>query len=740
MGNWSKQARVSLSKKNFVQAGDFFKLDGNYRAAIRAYTKGKYFVQAAEIFEHLGKPKKALALLRKEGSPKDLGDFFLRQGQKEKAIEVFLQNDLEFEAAEMLENDEQYAQAAEVYERIHFHEKAGILYGKTKNFDKAIEMFRIVVSSLDGQTGPGVKAKRSKYLDWIANLHLGAKRFGQAAEIFDQLNQKEKAAKAFLKAGKTFHAAKILADMGLTDKAKALLQKLPSVESKILLAKIEVQHSRYEEAIQLLKNTDQHELLVQAHEALGQFGEAAQHCEKMGDLNKAALMYSRGKDFQRAAILFEQQGQYEDAAENYEKLKKFGHAAKLYHLAQNRFKAGFCLYKINRLQDALQQLQELDPDADFYPEAQKIKAEIFFKLGNFSVARAILEEITARTPLDDTTLPYFYILARCHEECNDAVSAKKYYERILSRRVNFADARIRLDNLEKMVSSEPLAATKFQTKRDDFSPHDLTVGNLITNRFRILKTLGKGGMGYIFKVRDLSLDRDIALKMLLHDRGDFEELKSELVTAQDLTHPYIIKVFDIGQWQGIGYFTMEFVEGFSLKNYIINHNNFPIPSKIKMLIKICKGLNAAHVKHIVHRDIKPQNIIIDTQNNPKILDFGIARKLTQVHREKGVSGSPKYMAPEQIRNSKIDVRTDIYALGIIMFYMFTLKEPFLGKTAQEIMHQQLESPLPDPTKLNPHIPLWLVDIVRKCCQKDPNLRYNNMSELIEELNINLMGT
>ena len=738
MGNWSKQARTALSKKNYVQAGDFYKLDGNYKAAIRAYTKGRHFAQAAEIFEHLGKPKKALALLRKDGSAKDLGSFYLRHGEKEKAIEVFLQNGLEFEAAEMLEQDEQFAQAATVYERLHFHEKAGLLYGKVKNFEKAIEMFQIVVAGLEGQSGPNVKAKINKYLDWIANLHLGARRFGQAAEIFNQLNQKEKAYKAFLKADKSFQAAKLMLEMGRNDQAKTLLEKIPSVESKILLAQIEIQQNHFEQAIKLLKDTDQHELLAQAHEALGQFSEAAQHCEKLGDLSKAAAMYSRGKDFQRAAILFEQQGQYEDAGQNYERLKKYNHAAKLYHLAQNRYKAGFCLYKINRLQDALQQLQEIDSEADFYPEAQKIKAEIFFKLGNYSVARAILEEVTTQTQLDDTTLPYFYLLARCHEECEDFISARKYFERILTRRVNFADVTERLKNLENKAPKQ-VAQTGFQTRRDDFSPHDLTVGNLITNRFRILKTLGKGGMGYIFKVRDLSLDRDIALKMLLHDRGDFEELKAELVTAQDLTHPYIIKVFDIGQWHGIGYFTMEYVEGQPLKNYILNHRNFPIPSKIKLLIKICQGLKAAHKKHVVHRDIKPQNIIIDTQMNPKVLDFGIARKVTQAHREKGVSGSPKYMAPEQIRNLKIDVRTDIYALGIIMFYMFTMKEPFLAKTAQEIMHQQLETPLPDPLKYNKNLPVWLAEIISKCCQKDPNLRYNSVSELIEELNINLMS-
>ena len=245
-------------------------------------------------------------------------------------------------------------------------------------------------------------------------------------------------------------------------------------------------------------------------------------------------------------------------------------------------------------------------------------------------------------------------------------------------------------------------------------------------------------MGFIYRVRDLALDRDVALKMLLHNRGSFEELKTELINARDLTHPYIIKVFDIGEWKGVFYFTMELVEGETLKAYIERSDIKEIEDKLKLLIKVCDGLHSAHTKGIIHRDIKPQNILINPDNEPKVLDFGIARRVNEDTKSQGISGSPKYMAPEQIQNTGADPRTDVYAIGIIMFYMFTKVEPFTGKDANQILLMQINRPLPDPTTYNPSIPYWLAEIIRRCCQKNKDMRYGGMNELIDELRLNIM--
>ena len=732
MGNWAKQARTAYSDKDFTKAGDFYKLDGDYRAAVKAYQKGGHYAEAAKIYEETGQLKKAEKLLAKHGSAKDKAEFHLRNGNPTTACEIYLNNDMDYEAAELYESQNQLNLAAALYHKLGFNEKAGVLYGKTKNFDKAIECFSIVVRQLESSTNSNTMNRIFKYNAWIANLHIGAKRFNQAGEIFERIHQKEKAAKCYIKGNRPVRAAELMMQLNKNDMARQLLSGQESRESRILLGRLLIEDKKYEEAVTLLRDTEQYELLAQAYDELGRYKDAAWCQEKLGNLVAAASMYARAQDHQRAAILYEQNGQFEEAAQSYEKQKKFGNAAKLYHMARNRYKSGLCLYRLNRLEDALKQLQMVEEDDPHQLDAKTIMAEIFFKQGVYSVARKLLEELTMNTTLSEASMSTFYLLARCLEEENDLVGAKSYYDRIVARKFDYADVRRRLQSLQnKITPAGPKAAAPVK------SPMDMTTGDIIADRFRILSTIGKGGMGCIFHVRDLSLDREIALKMLLGDRANFEELKGELLIARDLTHPYIIKVFDVGIWNKIGYFTMEFVEGQMLKKYILSTND-PIEKQVGLLIKICEGLKAAHDQQVVHRDIKPQNILIDHHYNPKVLDFGIARKVEPGVKKGSISGSPKYMAPEQIQNTTTDLRTDIYAMGIIMFYMATKKEPFVAKTPQEVMMMHLRQPLPEPFEYNNKLPFWLCDIIKRCCQKNPDSRFSDMAELIEELRMNTM--
>lgn len=380
----------------------------------------------------------------------------------------------------------------------------------------------------------------------------------------------------------------------------------------------------------------------------------------------------------------------------------------------------------------LQKIDDIDPAADL---AKRLMAKIFFKQGYFSVATKLLEELTAKSTLSDENIETYYLLARCLEESGETMEANRYYERICSKKVTYKDVRERVEKLSKVVRRSRFTITE---SHDLLTPDSFKIGDVIADRFRIMEEIGKGGMGCIFKVRDLSLDRIVALKMLIHNRGSFEELKAELINARDLTHPFIIKVFDIGEWKNVCYFTMELAVGTTLKRYIEESDLSQIDEKIRIMIKICEGLYSAHRMDIVHRDIKPQNIILDANLDPKILDFGIARRMSQEGQDQGISGSPKYMAPEQIQNTGTDPRTDIYAVGIIMFYLFTKKEPFVGKDANQILLMQINRQLPDPLEVNPILPCWLADIIKRCCQKNKEMRYNDIGELIEELKLNVM--
>ncbi len=734
MGNWARQAKQALSQREYVRAGDFFKLDGNYRLAIKAYLKAGLFGKAAQMHESMGKPKKAEKLLLKSGSPTELADFHIRQNAPQSAIDIYLKHGMEFEAAELYERMSQLELAAQLYQRLGFFEKAGVMFGKVKSHDKAIVCLQQAIKQLKDLGTPDAKARIQRYLDWVANFHLADGRYRQAADIFVELVQFEKAAKSYSKAEDFVLAAEYYLKVGRRLEAETALAGSKDPEAKAMLGRLANEHGDYKKAVEFLTGTKYRTELAFANEQLGNHLVAAELYEKSGEIQKAAELYARAGDHQKAAMIYESKGFFEEAAQHYESLNNYRHAAKLYQMAKHPYKTGFCYYKISKFEEALEELQRVESIDPNYLDAKNIMARIFFKQGYYSVATKVLEELTAKTTLSEDNLGTYYLLARCLEELEEYKEASRYYERICSHKVTYRDVRARIERLNKVLGRSRGSVTL----EDSATPTSLQVGDIIADRFRIVSEIGKGGMGFIYRVRDLALDRDVALKMLLHNRGSFEELKTELINARDLTHKYIIKVFDIGEWKGVFYFTMELVVGETLKAYIEHSQLKDISEKLELIVKVCEGLYSAHQKGIIHRDIKPQNILIEDNLEPKILDFGIARRISEESKSQGISGSPKYMAPEQIQNTGADPRTDIYAIGIIMFFMFTKAEPFTGKDANQILLMQINRPLPDPTTYNPAIPYWLIEIIRKCCQKNKEMRYANMNELIEELKLNTL--
>jgi len=736
MGQWAKSARAALRAKEFIQAGDFFKQDGNYGAAVRAYLKGQHYLEAALLLEQTGKPKKAEKLLRKNNLTKELAEFLIRQDRHVEGIDILQTNGYAFEAAEMYEKINQPEAAGHLYMELGFFEKAGKLFTRSRNFEHAIRAINCAIEQLD-QTNERTRAAReTKMKEWLANLHLGAKKFTQAGEIFSDLHEHELAAKCFHKAGDPVRAANYLLKANQLEKASALLQNESGPEARIMLGKIFMEQKELEKAVDCLKDSNEHTLLSEAFEQLGRFRDAAEHLEKSGQQVRAAAYYAKANEYKRAAFIYEEQGCFAEAGECYERIENYFHAAQLFHKANQPFRTGECLFKSGKISESLPFLQtvdELDPN---YPMAKRYMAEIFYNQKDYNISAKLYEELISKHGfiLNEANLDIYYRLARSLESQKKFEESLQYYERIYTRKADYLDTRDRMRALSEKTGKVDRSATL----QGPLTTKDLRKNQIIADRFRIDAEIGKGGMGYIFKVWDISLGRTVALKMLIHSRGNLEELKAELITARDLTHPYIIKVFDIGQWRDVSYFTMELVEGSTLKKYVEEEESSGFQEKLQLIIRICEGIQAAHNDGVIHRDLKPQNIIVTKDGTPKILDFGIARKYTAQDQKQGVSGSPKYMAPEQILNEDMDPRTDIYALGIIMFFLFTGKEPFIGKNANEILLKQINQPLPEPQSYRPDIPFWLVEIIKRCASKNKDMRYASIDELISELQLNTL--
>jgi len=263
------------------------------------------------------------------------------------------------------------------------------------------------------------------------------------------------------------------------------------------------------------------------------------------------------------------------------------------------------------------------------------------------------------------------------------------------------------------------------------------IGQLIS-RYRVLEKLGEGGMGVVYLAHDTELDRKIALKFLpLHDTADAEtkaRFKREAKAVAALNHPNIVTIHDIGERDGKSYMAMEYVDGESLKE-MLDKQEFPIDKIIDIVCQICEGLSQAHKKGIVHRDIKPANILLDSEERVKIADFGLAQliDITKVTKESSTVGTPSYMSPEQIMNSNVDNRSDIFSLGIIVYELLTGHLPFEGQyeaaVSYSILHEEPE-PL---ARYKTGVPDELQRLVDKALHKDPETRYQHIDELLVDL-------
>lgn len=271
----------------------------------------------------------------------------------------------------------------------------------------------------------------------------------------------------------------------------------------------------------------------------------------------------------------------------------------------------------------------------------------------------------------------------------------------------------------------------------------IKIGMMIGDRYEVLEKIGTGGMSDVYKAKDHKLNRFVAVKVLKQEFGEnanfVSKFRIEAQAAAGLMHPNIVNVYDVGEEGGIHYIVMELVDGITLKKYIEKKARLSVKEAISIAIQVSMGIEAAHNNHIIHRDIKPQNIIISKEGKVKVTDFGIAKAATSNTITSNVMGSVHYTSPEQARGGYSDEKSDIYSLGITMFEMLTGRVPFNGETTVAIAIKHIQEEMPSPREYVPEIPISVEQIVCKCCQKSPDRRYQSMAELVADLKQSLIN-
>ncbi|MBR3275102.1 MAG: Stk1 family PASTA domain-containing Ser/Thr kinase [Eubacterium sp.] len=270
----------------------------------------------------------------------------------------------------------------------------------------------------------------------------------------------------------------------------------------------------------------------------------------------------------------------------------------------------------------------------------------------------------------------------------------------------------------------------------------LKEGIIIGDRYEIISRVGSGGMADVYKSMDHKLNRLVAVKVLKpefrEDTTFIARFRKEAQSAAGLSHSNIVNIYDVGEDRGLYYIVMELVEGITLKNYIQKKGKLSVKEATSIAIQVSLGLQTAHDQGLIHRDIKPQNIIISIDGKVKLSDFGIAKATNSNTNTTSNMGSVHYSSPEQVRGGVSDAKSDIYSLGITMYEMVTGRVPYDGETTVAIAIKHLQEKMVSPSIYTPDLPYSLEQIILKCTQKDPAKRYQNMGELIEDLKRSLM--
>jgi tetratricopeptide (TPR) repeat protein len=494
-----------------------------------------------------------------------------------------------------------------------------------------------------------------------------------------------------------------------------------------------------------------HLLRAELYRSQGRGDQAARELEAAGNLGDAAELRTRGSDFEGGAALYEEAGEidraaaaYRDAgdfakaAQCFEKIYDYGNALECWREVGDSEREMLMLEKLGEFMEAaaiarqrgerdraIAYLQHVEPRHAQFGDACRLLAEIASEEGDHDLAVAKFEEALSATGIENASIETLESYAAVLERAGRKREALSAYEAIRRQDVARADIATRIQALKR-----ELAETESPTQRVAPTPRPAP-----ESRYELLEEIGRGGMGVVFKARDRRLGRIVALKRLPENLRDHpaavDLFEREARAAAALNHVNIVTLFDAGEEDGSFFITMELLEGRTLNAILERSGRVSVRDTMRLALQMCAGLNYAHERKIVHRDIKTANLFFTNDQVVKIMDFGIAKSLQEVRRQSTVvGGTPFYMAPEQAAGDDVDHRADLYALGVTLFVLLTGQLPFEGG---DVTYRHRHEEPPDPRELNMHIPAELARLVLHLMQKLPENRPSKASAVAAAL-------
>lgn len=681
----SKGDRLGAAKKAqehglFARAAQIYQLANRPADAARAFRKGAEWGEAAKIFEQIKDWDSAAFCYRKLGDDGARLHVFKKAGMWAEAAKLAIKMGRSLEAADILVQAGDRERAAEQYRLGGEQTKA-----------------TTITAELLEERGELASAGRT----W-AQLE----NWERAFDCFKRGGDDQMAAKVLIKVGRREEAAELYAQSGRTEEAAQMFEHLQLYRRAATLYSKAGNHAR---ALHCLTLEGDHLAVVKLRVARGEISEAIALAESL-DATSAAF------------------------------LQAIELAADLRHQADDPAGALKNLYRLIQAPLPSEKRRSITKRA----------TELCLELRQPRLGRLLLDRLDGTlgdAPGENTWANAIrgQFLEMNEEDSNELGILTTAAPRASGGMVQVGDARRSneasglIEGTVAYVDGSVIAGAGTETFGVEVGPDGWPDGvpPALARRYSGLERLGQGGNGVVFRATDIMLDRTVVLKFMIEGSMPTEMARKyfqrEIRMAASLSHPNIVHIYDMGNEDGIPWYSMEYVEGLPLTAHLPLGR--PLGDRIflmSMVEQLCAALDHAHGKDMVHRDIKPGNVLVATDGTCKLLDFGLARAMDEGFGENSVlAGTPYYMAPEQIDGSEVDHRADIYALGVIIYRMFTGHLPF---TEGNIFVAHALEPVPDPLGFNPDIPAKVVQVILRCLEKSPAARYNNCMKISRDLN------
>ncbi len=670
---------------------------GNTKAAIAKLKREKRYDRMGEVYAQLNQPRDAAKWFAKAGDKKRAAMEHAKAGNTAKAARL-LERVGEYETAgRFYLETKRWRAAAKAFEKANKAPEAADALAKAKRYPQALQAYRNYLETTDDPVARQAEVAAA----CAALLRNEAATAKTTAEEVNTL--KALVAQRFANAERHEEAAALLREAGRPGEAGDLYLKAGKLEAAM--------HALKEAG----RDRDAQLIGARYYAQLGRWKEAGMAFEGGGDMRRAGDCFSKANDPLRAAACYEKGGAY--------------------------YGAGLALVHAKAWEKAIPMLQQVPEDDPNFDESRNLLGRAFYEMHDYGHCVATLENHLMGQRVRDENINYFWMLALAYEQLGDLEKSRDFLRKIRAVKMGFRDVSARLSNIESRIS---MVAADGGARTAAGGPTVLGQGqpgmaqaveDALGKRYSIEAELGRGGMGVVYKAHDTQLDRPVALKFLGSLLDGNEEYRQRFIrearAAAKVSHPNIVSVYDVSPEEGRSYIAMEYVDGPNLHRYLRQKGKLEVREAVSIVGQACAALEAIHRAGIVHRDVKPDNIIIAKGGLVKLMDFGLAKGAdNRMTATNVVMGTPCYMSPEQTRGEDVDLRTDIYAMGLVLHEALTGETVF--SDGDVLQRQQFETPDPPSAKV-PEVPAGIDQIVMKCVAKSPNDRFQTANELLSQL-------